>query len=211
MAIKAVLFDLDGVLIDTEGVYSQFWSDIDRRFPTGVDNFAEVIKGSTLAKILDDNFPDPKVRKEVVALLKEQEDNMVYVPFEGAFDLLRRLRAKGISTAIVTSSNIPKIRHLLAQHPELALLVDTIVTDEDVTRSKPSPQGYLLAAGRLGCLPGEFVVVEDSFNGLEAGRCAGAHVVGIATTNPRDEVAGRCDIVFDNIKDFSLASFVKNH
>lgn len=198
--LKSVLFDLDGVLIDTEGVYSEFWSSIDRRFPTGVENFAEVIKGSTLAKILGENFPDPEVREKVRQLLVEQEDNMVYRPFPGALDLLRHLRHEGLTTAIVTSSNRVKIAHLLEQVPELGELVDVIITDEDVTRSKPSPQGYLKAAGDLGCLPGQFVVVEDSFNGLEAGRRAGAHVVGLWTTNSEAEVKACSDEAFADIQ-----------
>ena len=77
------------------------------------------------------------------------------------------------------------------------------MTDEDVTASKPDPQGYLLAAERLGAKAGEFAVFEDSFAGLEAGRRAGALVVGVATTNPRETVEPRADITVDTVADIT--------
>lgn len=207
MPVKSVLFDLDGVLIDSEGIYSQFWSDIDRRYPTGVANFAEVIKGSTLSKILNDNFPDAATRAKVKELLVEQEDNMRYLLFPGTEDLLKYLRHNNISCAIVTSSNRAKIEHLLQQQPVLGEYVDTIVTDEDVSVSKPSPEGYLKAAALLGSRPDECIVMEDSINGLKAGRAAGAVVVGLATTNPFEEVASLSNYTFNDISDVDRSIF----
>ena len=57
MAIKSVLFDLDGVLVDSESIYTEFWSDVERHFPTGVDGFSLKIKGTTLPSILNTYFP----------------------------------------------------------------------------------------------------------------------------------------------------------
>lgn len=193
--MRAVLFDLDGVLIDSEGVYTDFWASIDRRFPTGVDDFARVIKGTTLPDILSTYFPDGAVREEVCALLRRQEEEMEYRPFPGAVELLRSLRRAGISTAIVTSSSLRKMQGLFGQHPELDILTDALVTDEDVEHSKPHPEGYLLAAARLGADPGDCVVVEDSLAGLRAGRAAGAFVVALTTTNPHSAVAPLADAV----------------
>ncbi|MDO4320866.1 MAG: HAD family phosphatase [Bacteroidales bacterium] len=205
MSVKAVLFDLDGVLIDTEGIYTDFWSDIDRRFPTGVDDFAHVIKGNTLSRILDTYFPGSDIQTEIRGLLRRQENDMTYNLFDGAIELLEGLRAAGISTAIVTSSNRTKMNHLFDCLPELGRLIDTLVTDEDVTASKPDPQGYLLAARRLQAAEGEFVVFEDSYAGLEAGRRAGAIVVGVATTNPRHGVAPLADVTVDTMADITAA------
>lgn len=197
--IKAVLFDLDGVLIDTESIYTRFWDDINLRYPTGIDNFALHIKGSTLTTILDKYFPDPAVQDELRRLLRENEENMPYVLFDGASDVLSRLRSAGIAIAIVTSSNRVKMDHVFAAIPELAEKIETLVTDEDVTISKPDPQGYLLAASRLGVGPESFVVVEDSISGLEAGRRAGGKVIGIATTNPRSRIEPLADFVVDTV------------
>lgn len=198
--MRAVLFDLDGVLIDSEGVYTDFWAEIDRRFPTGADDFAHLIKGTTLPDILSTYFPDAAVREEVCGLLRRQEDAMEYRPFPGAVELLRSLRRAGIATAIVTSSNLRKMRRLFEQRPEFVELTDALVTDEDVTRSKPDPQGYLTAARRLGVDPAECAVVEDSLAGLRAGRAAGAYVVALTTTNPHDAVAPLADAVLPAVR-----------
>lgn len=193
--IKAMLFDLDGVLVDTEGLYTEFWSSMDRLYPTGVDNFAAIIKGSTLTKILSTYFPDKSMQCEICRRLEEYENRMPYRLFPGTLEFIGDLRDRGISTAIVTSSNKKKMDHLFKALPSLAELIDTVVTDEDVTASKPDPQGYRLAAGRLGAAEGEFVVVEDSLAGLEAGRRAGAYVIGLTTTNPTEKVSPLADFV----------------
>lgn len=208
MALKAVLFDLDGVLVDTEGIYSEFWGGIDRMYPTGVENFAEVIKGNTLANILGTYFPDEDVRGHIVEMLAEQEHSMQYRFFDGALELLGGLREAGVRNAIVTSSNLPKMKHLFSLHPCLNELVDTLVTDEDVTASKPDPQGYLLAARRLGAGEGEFVVVEDSMAGLEAGRRSGAYVIGIATTNPMEKVKNVADMAVEAISGLAASDII---
>lgn len=204
MALRSVLFDLDGVLVDTEGVYTDFWSAVDRRFPTGVDNFALKIKGSTLSGTLDTYF-DPAQHPAILEMLKSQESGMEYRLFDGAERLLRDLRAEGVRTAIVTSSNRPKMDVVFSQLPILKELTDRLVTDEDVTESKPSPQAYLVAASRLGVAPGECVVVEDSVNGLRAGRASGAAVVGVATTNSADAIAGLADVIVDSAGDITVA------
>ncbi len=203
MALKAVLFDLDGVLLDTEGIYTDFWSGIDSRFPTGVDNFAAVIKGNTLTNILATYFPDTTVQTQIKHLLVEQELNMPYRMFPGAIELIEGLRDMGINTAVVTSSTLAKMKNVFRTLPRFAQAVDTLVTDEDVTASKPDPQGYLIAARRLGAGAGEFIVVEDSMAGLEAGRRSGAFVAGIATTNPMEAVRPACDLAVDAIADIT--------
>lgn len=199
MKVKAVLFDLDGVLIDTEGIYTDFWADLERRYPTGVDNFALVIKGSTLATILDTYFPSPEIQADIRSRLREFEENMPYRLFDGVASLLEWLRDAGISTAIVTSSNRPKMTRVFREIPLLQTHIDTLVTDEDVTASKPDPQGYLIAAERLGALPDAFVVVEDSLAGLEAGRRAGGKVIAVATTNPRTRIEPLANATVDNV------------
>ena len=197
------LFDLDGVLVDSEGIYTEFWQEIDDEFHTGVDNFAMAIKGTTLENILGTYFSEDDY-PEILRRLKRQEQEMVYRLFPGAEAVLTLLRISGWRTAIVTSSNPAKMDGLFSQVPTLRALVDTIITDHDVQRSKPDPQGYLLAASRLGCEPADCLVFEDSFQGIEAGHRSGARVIGIATTNPRDAVEAVADVTLDTIADFDL-------
>lgn len=202
---RGALFDLDGVLIDSEGIYTEFWEQIDHDFPTGIPGFAQVIKGSTLEKILDKNFKDAD-KPEILRRLDEQEHNMVYRLFPGVPELLMKLHDADWKIAIVTSSNPSKMESLFKQQPILKEYTDVLITDSDVTRSKPDPEGYLLAAHRLGCSPCDCLVFEDSINGLKAGRAAGARVIGICTTNPAEAVSAIADVTLSAIADFNLAT-----
>lgn len=197
--IKAFLFDLDGVLVDTEDAYTDFWRDIDKRYPTGVDNFALVIKGNTLQRIFECYFPDADVQAEIVALLKQWEASMKYSLFDGVYELLCHLRSAGILMAIVTSSSRRKMETLYDSVPGFADFFDAVVTDGDVSAGKPDPEGYCAAARMLGVAPSDCVVVEDSLAGIEAGRRAGAYVVGVATTNPAELIAPYADTVVNRL------------
>ena len=119
---------------------------------------------------------------------------MVYRLFPGVDRLVMSLKEASIPTAIVTSSNAAKMRHLFNAVPLLRDNIDTIIAEEDVTNSKPNPEGYLKASERLGVDPSHAVVFEDSLAGIEAGRRAGAVVVGVATTNPRSTIENLADV-----------------
>lgn len=199
------LFDLDGVLIDSETEYTRIWGEIEARFPTGIADFPLVIKGTTLPHILDTYFADEPVRTQVVEMLHDRENRMEYRPIAGALEFLDTLAANGIPAAIVTSSNTEKMDNLYRQLPGFRERFATVITSCDVTRSKPDPEGYLLAAGRLGLEPEKCCVFEDSFSGLEAGRRAGGAVVALATTNPRHTLVDKANAVIDNFNDLSAS------
>lgn len=200
--MKAALFDLDGVIVDTEPSYSIFWGGIGRDYNVGIDNFADVIKGTTLTQILERYFPE-EVREEVVEKLNQYEREMRYEIFPEVRDYLEGLSSRGVKCAIVTSSNLEKMDNLWKQQPWLREYFDVVITDEDVTLSKPDPQPYLIAAERLGIAPEDCVVYEDSYNGLLSGRRAGCRVVALATTNPRASLQDKADIVVDNLGQLS--------
>lgn len=201
--MKAALFDLDGVLIDTEPVYTEIWSNIERHFPTDIDNFAQRIKGTTLPDILNQYFRQED-HAAIINMLTEAEDNMEYPLFAGTVPFLKKLREAQIPAAIVTSSNDIKMRRLFAMYPGFNEFFDAIITDSHVKRSKPDPEGYLLAASKLGVEPADCVVFEDSFNGLKAGLAAGASVVAIATTNPADSLRQYTTLIATDLSDKSL-------
>jgi HAD superfamily hydrolase (TIGR01509 family) len=205
MKIKAALFDLDGVIIDTETQYSRFWGEQCRRYFPDQPGLENVIKGQTLTQIYDRVFADlPDEQPLITQRLDEYELQMTYDYIAGARAFIEDLRQQGIKTAVVTSSNQPKMRNVHRAHPELSELFDAILTAEDFTESKPHPQCYLRAAERLGCLPEECVGFEDSFNGLRAVRSAGMTVVGLATTNPADAITPQADIVVSDFRHLRL-------
>lgn len=191
---KAALFDLDGVLIDSETLYTQFWKRVGERHHLPSPTFAYDIKGTTLNDILTTHFPDPKVRADVDRLLHDFENEIVYPVFPGALEFVDALRAAGLKTVIVTSSDSKKMAFLFRQHPDFPTHFDAIVTACDVTHSKPHPEPYLVGASKAGVKPSECLVFEDSYQGLESGRRAGCKVIGISTTNPASEVRLRSDV-----------------
>ena len=198
ITFKAALFDLDGVILDTEGQYSQFWGQMGREYRPDVPDFSQRIKGQTLVQIFGAWITDPVQQAEITRRLDAFEAGMHYNYIKGTRAYGEELRRRGIRTAIVTSSNRPKMESVFRARPELPQLFDRILTAEDFTESKPSPQCYLRAAEAFGVDIKECVVFEDSINGLKAGRASGAYVVALATTNPREVVAPLADEVIDN-------------
>lgn len=194
------LFDLDGVLIDSEKEYTRIWAQVNREYPTGVKSLESVIKGCTLDMILATHYPDDEVKKKVVNRLYELEGQMRYEYLPGARALLEALRRLAIPAALVTSSNDVKMAHLDEELPDIRSYFDFIVTADLISRSKPDPEGYLLGASRIGRDIRHCVVMEDSLQGVKAGHASGAFVVGVAGTLPAEVIAPYCDMVVTTLE-----------
>lgn len=200
-----VLFDLDGVLVDSEREYTLIWERINKEFPTDVPNFAERIKGTTLENILSLHYPDPEVRKNVERRLLEEESKMVYRYCPGAHELLEDLRRSNVPMALFTSSNEIKMDHLYNDIPGIKDYFDVIITGDMVRHSKPDPEGYLKAARELGLKNGKWVVVEDSLQGVKAGKASGGSVMGVAGTLPAEVLAPYCNEVVETLDGIDTA------
>lgn len=198
---SAVLFDLDGVIVDTEGQYSLFWKQIGEEYMPGMPDFALAIKGRTLTQIYDTYFPDAADRAAITERLNAFERQMDFPYIAGAREFLEALQAQGVPTAIVTSSNCDKMACLYARHPEIKNLVTAVLTAEDARRSKPAPDCYLAAAERLGADISKCIVFEDSPNGLAAGRASGAFVIGVCTSLAATEIEPLCDAYIEDFKE----------
>ena len=203
-----VLFDFDGVIADTETQYTEFWNRIGREY-LGLEDFGQTIKGQTLVQIFGKYFEGmDRVQEEIVPQLNEFEANMSYDYIPGAYRFMQELKASGIRSAIVTSSNDVKMANAYKAHPELLELVDKVLTSEHFSKSKPDPECFLKGMEFLGGTPEETIVFEDSFHGIAAGRAAGAKVIGLATTNKREAIAPLCDLVIDNFNYLSLSELM---
>jgi HAD superfamily hydrolase (TIGR01509 family) len=198
-----VLFDLDGVLLDSEGLYTIFWEQIDKEYPTGIDEFASYIKGSHLARIMG-YFDNEEVRRDILNKLNDYERNMRYEFFPGALEFVRHLREAGIPMAIVTSSDRKKMLSLYRQYPEFPTLFDQIITGDMVSKAKPDPDCFLLGARLLGVDISDCIVFEDSRNGLLAGRASGARVIGVATTLSADIVEPLSDMTIGAVSELTV-------
>lgn len=203
----AVLFDLDGVIINTEAQYTTFWEKIGQNKLPHLPHFAKSIKGHTLKQILAEYFSnDSTTQQSVVDELNAFEQHMDFPYVNGAVDFVNSLRANGFYTAIVTSSNMEKMRILNERHPEFATLFDHIFTAENVQRSKPAPDCYIQAATHFGLEAKECFVFEDSISGLQAGQNSGATVIGLTTSNPAEIISSYCQL---SINDFTEIDVVQ--
>lgn len=201
---KAALFDLDGVVFNTEPQYTEFWGAQCREFHPEHPGLEHEIKGQTLVQIFDRHFSgDLAYSQEIITnRLNDFEQTMRFDYVEGFEDFVSRLRSRGVKTAVVTSSNIAKMQSVYQSRIEFRQLFDAILTSEDFERSKPDPDCYLKAAERLGAEIDECIVFEDSFNGLKSGRAAGMKVVGLATTNSAESIAPYSDVIISNYNNF---------
>jgi sugar-phosphatase len=187
---SAVVFDLDGVLVDSTGYVEQQWRRwaVSKGLP--VEPFLRVCHGRRALETIRLAAPHLDAEAEVASFAPEEEaGDQVLMPVDGAPRLLQTLPVG--SWAVATSG----IRAVATDRLRRAGLPipGVLVCAEDVLRGKPSPDVYLLAAAGLGVVPTQCLVVEDAPAGIEAARAAGMGVVALTTTHRREElVADAC-------------------
>ncbi|MDR3350940.1 MAG: HAD family phosphatase [Prevotellaceae bacterium] len=191
----AILFDFDGVIADTEPQYDLFFGRLAEEYQLG-KNFAGRIKGITLATVMEKHFYNypPAEQTKITESLRRYEREMTYTFIPGAREAIARFRAGGYKIAVVTSSPNEKMAIAL-QKMQLENAFDALITADKITRGKPDPMCYLLAASALCVPPQECVVFEDSIAGITAGITAGMKVIALATTLPADTLAQYTDTV----------------
>ena len=205
MPHSIALFDLDGVILDTEGSYTAFWDDYGSRHFSEKD-FGLKIKGQTLVKIIGDYFPEENERKSITDAINDFERNMSYPFVPGVENYIKSLKSNGIRTAVVTSSNLLKMDNVYRCHPGFREMFDMILTSEDFSESKPSPYCYLKAMRLFGAGPEDCVVFEDSLAGLQSARASGAFVTALTTTNPEEVVRNYADLVIRDFNDSGIGA-----
>ena len=205
MQRSIALFDLDGVILDTEGSYTAFWDDYGSRHFSEKD-FGLKIKGQTLVKILGDYFPEENERKAITDAINDFERKMSYPFVPGVENYIKSLKSNGIRTVVVTSSNLLKMENVYRCHPGFREMFDMILTSEDFSESKPSPYCYLKAMRLFGAGPEDCVVFEDSLAGLQAARASGAFVTALTTTNPEEVVRNYADLVIRDFNDSGIGA-----
>lgn len=196
------LFDFDGVISDTEGMYTEFWNAEGMKYFSDKD-FGMKIKGQTL-KHLSKYFSSEAEFEQVIRDIDDFERSMPYDFVPSAWEFLCELKAAGIPTAIVTSSNDKKMENVWRAHPELKEMVTAVLTSNDFTASKPDPECFLKAMEVLGGSPERAIVFEDSIHGILAGKNSGAYVVGLSTTFPKEMIEDNCHLVIPDFRDITI-------
>ncbi|MEU6068299.1 MULTISPECIES: HAD family hydrolase [Streptomyces] len=197
---QALLFDNDGTLVSSLESVDRCWARWAREYGITAEDFARVeLHGRTAVETVADLLPAGVVA-EAVARVEQLEvedvpDGGVRL-LPGTRDFLDLLPAE--RWAVVTSAT----RRLAeARLDAVGIRPKMLVAADDVTRGKPDPEPYLLAARRLGVDPARCVVFEDAPAGLRAGRAAGMTTVALATTHPADELVA--DLVVDDLSALS--------
>jgi len=205
---KAVLFDMDGVLVDSEPVWYQVEGDLVERLGGrwGREHQARCIGGTVdatcryIVELTGTSWSVAQVQEAVMADMVAALSANLPV-HRGALELVDTVRASGALTALVTSS----FRVLV----DAALVVlgadrfDAVVTGDEVSRGKPDPEPYATACRRLGVHPAEAVVIEDAVNGVRSAEAAGCPVVAVPSVAAIEPQPGR--FVVDRISDIDAA------
>ncbi len=180
---QGILFDLDGVLVDSHVVVERTWQRWAERHALSIPDIVRRAHGRRSVDTLREVAPHVPLEDEVAWLAAtELADTQGLIALPGALDAFGAVADN--RRAVVTSGG-RELARMRLRHTGLSV-PEVLVAAEDVRVGKPSPEGYELAAARLGIEPSSCLVIEDTPAGISAGRAAGAAVLAIATTFPAD-------------------------
>jgi HAD superfamily hydrolase (TIGR01509 family) len=209
---RAVIFDLDGVLADSE----PSWDDIDAKLLSeyGVayrgEHHREVLgvsyKGSVefFKKTFNITAPTEELMRRRCEIATEFFANKIGL-FPHVKEVLQRLRDTGLRLAVATSSVSASARPFLDRH-QLTGFFEVIITGDEIERGKPAPDIYLRAAEKLGVMPSECLVIEDSLSGIAAGKAAKMRVAAIPDRRFVDarDYEDEADYVFSSLSEIPV-------
>lgn len=213
--MKAVIFDMDGVLMDSQPYH--FKADIDTMAEYGVikdqkfyESFAGTLTADRMRTLkemfgLDVPVEEMTIKRENMILdIMGKED---IKPVSGIPEFLKSIKEKGLTTAVASSSDY-KLINLILDRLKIAQYFDSITSGSDVKRGKPSPDVFLLAAERIGIEPAECLVVEDSENGVKAAKAAGMKALGYINPTSGKQDLSLADFITDDFKKISIDMFI---
>ncbi len=211
--IEAVVFDMDGVIVDTEHVWEDVREELTRdwggRYVPEAQRAMMGMSSQEWSRYMAEELGLPKAPEEIVAevvrrMLGRYRDDLPVV--EGAVEAVERLAADGLALAVASSSNRALIDAVL-DALGLAGRFSATVSSEEVGRGKPAPNVYLEAARRLGVDAGRCCAVEDSASGLRAAHAAGMRVIAHPNRRypPAPEALALADAVIGSMRELTPA------
>lgn len=206
LSVRGVLFDLDGVLVDSTAVVERHWRTFCEENNLPVSEVLPFVHGRRTIDNMRSLAPNLDFAAATAAFEKLEMDDIEGLRvLPGASEILDRLPTR--AWAVVTSGSRPvaSARLKAAQLP----MPSVLVTADDVLRGKPDPEGYLLSAKHLGQAPADCLVVEDTAAGLVAGKVAGARTLALLTTQRSDEL-GDPDFIVPDLRSCRVISGPQN-
>lgn len=201
---QAVIFDMNGVIVDDERIHQKSWRKFchDHGFRLTEDEFKQKVFGRIEKETFEYLFKRHLTEEEVAQYSDERVDTAIRLVkpvlevVAGVLGVLRFLKEHHIQIALATSSR-RRYQRLIFDSLRLDDFFDAIVTAEDISKGKPDPEIYLLAAKQLSVEPKECVAIEDSVSGIRSAQKAGMKVIGIATTHTPEEIQQADKVVLD--------------
>jgi sugar-phosphatase len=204
-----VLFDLDGVLVDSTPAVARVWAIWARRHGFEADEVVRQAHGRPSIATIRELLPEGNHEAENAEVQRAEIDDVDgVVPLPGALELLRALPAERWVIATSCTRPLAEVRIRAAGLPEPKYLI----TSSDVVHGKPNPEPYLKAAISLGVAPTECLVIEDAPAGIRAGKAAGARVFALRTTAPDPELtAAGADWIANDLASLRFETVNRNH
>jgi HAD superfamily hydrolase (TIGR01509 family) len=202
--MKAILFDRDGIIIDSEYAHIKA---VEESFKKLNITITKNDKKLIVARHPNDYIPDFKKKYKFSSEQFLEEESKLYykyfneVPiFNETIKSIKKLKEENYKIGLTTSSGINSTRELFKRIEDLEKYFDVIVTREQYTKSKPNPEPYLLTAKKLDVKPNECIVVEDSSTGLIAAKSAGMKCIVIPTELTKEQDFSKADLIIDSGK-----------
>ena len=206
MKLRAVIFDMDGLMIDSERVYWQAGREVAaRRGKAVLDATLGRMMGRSPIDSITVFATETGIAEDPVVLLEERDARVVEIlragatPMPGLFAALDRLHGK-YRLAIATSAKRYMVDTIDASVAFLRYF-EAVQTSEGVVHGKPHPEIYLKAMARIGVQPSECAVLEDSSNGARAGKASGAYTIAVPSEHTRDQDFSFVDYVARDLAD----------
>jgi sugar-phosphatase len=200
ISCDALIFDLDGVLVDSNPISERHWKKWAARHGVAWEKIAHIHHGRPTAQVIHLVAPQLDAEKQADEKESAEADDVDGLrAFPGAAELIRSL--PGWQWAIVTSGRRRtatfRLQYLGLPEPQV------FITADDISRGKPDPEPYRLAIEELRLRPEECVVVEDAPAGIESARAAGAKTIGVLSTNSRDDLSA-ADVIVPRLANLSV-------
>ena len=205
--MKKFIFDLDGLLVNTERMAFGLWQETAEKFCIDFDmDWAITLMGRNCTdakkeyiRVFGEENRAMEIRNYRRALLIDKLKKEGTQPMPGAVELLKHLKANGYEIAMATGSSKDKVK-IIFESVDIKDYFDVIITGDMVLHGKPDPEEFLLAIEKLNTKPNNTIIIEDSPLGVEAAHRIGATVIWIPDLYPRlGEVSEKCNYVFNSL------------